>query len=490
MKDFATIKKLLFFTSCLLFLFPDNSLLASDVNVPPVSATEQNFSLQYWMFLQDQDETKFHPDSLLMYKERAIFAAKNDDLQMAKLNTELYIKYSGETEFVNSGYFNRFSNDEEFKRLQENYGLNFSWLNFFYLFTAIIGFYISIMLLMKRKQDKIASFLISSFILIHSVFIFHIFLYLTNLIYRVPHTLYMSSIFSYLYGPLIYFYFKRITLNYKFRKGDLLHLIPTVLILLIMLPIFLFPESEKLRILLEVGVLDRQPYLKYITITKFASLLFYGYLVLRVYLKSDHLPKLSIASQKWIRNLVVLFEVYVLSYLVYGLTIINTDIKSDLLFNFQIVAMASMVLYIGYSSYVRPNLFSKEFGKRKRKYKKSGLTPSFSTELKNQLLQLLEDERIYRQNDINLEKISQRLGTTRHNTSQVINEHFGLNFFELINKYRIEEALEILKNDTNKNLNIIDVAYEVGFNNKVTFNKSFRKQLSLTPTEFLSSLNT
>ena len=84
---------------------------------------------------------------------------------------------------------------------------------------------------------------------------------------------------------------------------------------------------------------------------------------------------------------------------------------------------------------------------------------------------LLDDEKIYRQSDINLEKLMYMMETTRHNASQVINEHFGLNFFELMNKYRIAEALEILKDDSNK-LSIIQVAYEVGFNNKVTFNKS------------------
>ena len=136
-----------------------------------------------------------------------------------------------------------------------------------------------------------------------------------------------------------------------------------------------------------------------------------------------------------------------------------------------------------------PNLFTASFAKQQDKYKKSGLTTSFSTELKEQLMQLLEVDKIYRQNNISLAMVSDQLGTTRHNTSQVINEHFGLNFFELINKYRIEEATEILKNDKNKNLNIIDVAYEVGFNNKVTFNKSFRKVLSQTPSQYLSSLN-
>nr|WP_247666498.1 helix-turn-helix domain-containing protein [Aquimarina sp. MMG015] len=80
------------------------------------------------------------------------------------------------------------------------------------------------------------------------------------------------------------------------------------------------------------------------------------------------------------------------------------------------------------------------------------------------------------------------MDTTRHNTSQIINEHFNLNFFELINKYRIEEAKELLKGEKHKKFNIIDIAYEVGFNNKVTFNKSFKKYNNITPSEYVKSL--
>ena len=95
-------------------------------------------------------------------------------------------------------------------------------------------------------------------------------------------------------------------------------------------------------------------------------------------------------------------------------------------------------------------------------------------------------EKIYLKNDVSLDVIAERLNTTRHNASQVINEHFGLNFFDLINKYRIQDAVEILQNDTSRT--IIDVAYQVGFNNKVTFNKSFKRFLSQTPTQYLGSL--
>ena len=62
-----------------------------------------------------------------------------------------------------------------------------------------------------------------------------------------------------------------------------------------------------------------------------------------------------------------------------------------------------------------------------------------------------------------------------------------MNFYELMNKFRIDEAVYLIEND--KQLNIIDIAYKVGFNNKVTFNKSFKKAFSVTPTEYIKSLN-
>ena len=119
---------------------------------------------------------------------------------------------------------------------------------------------------------------------------------------------------------------------------------------------------------------------------------------------------------------------------------------------------------------------------------KSQDSTSFSIELKEQLLQLFTEEKIYKQSNISLGILAQRLGTTRHNVSQVINEHFELNFFHLVNKYRIAEAKEILKNDSEGTLNIIDVAYDVGFNNKVTFNKAFKAETNMTPSRYLQSL--
>ena len=63
-----------------------------------------------------------------------------------------------------------------------------------------------------------------------------------------------------------------------------------------------------------------------------------------------------------------------------------------------------------------------------------------------------------------------------------------MNFFELINKFRIDEAVRMIKDDKYKDFNIIEIAYEVGYNNKVTFNKSFKKLHGVTPTQYIKAL--
>jgi len=244
--------------------------------------------------------------------------------------------------------------------------------------------------------------------------------------------------------------------------------------------------------MLDVGSFDARPYKLFTVSTKIISLVVYGYLLLRLYLKNKKKIELfTPVLQGWLRSMVIFVEFYVVSYLIYGILIMQVNPHYNFLFHIQVAAIATMVLYIGYNSYLRPNMFAKDQKVQRlanNKYKKSSLTPSFSQELKEKLIYLLETEKVYKKSNINLDYLAEKLDTTRHNTSQVINENFNVSFFELINTYRIEETLEILKNDTEKSMNIIEVAYEVGFNNKVSFNKSFKKHLSQTPSQYIGTL--
>ena len=133
-----------------------------------------------------------------------------------------------------------------------------------------------------------------------------------------------------------------------------------------------------------------------------------------------------------------LLFVYLFAYIIYA-GIITRIIPIPSLIHLLILVMVSLVFYVAYISHAQPEIFKGvvklvdpiEFFK----YKKSGLTPSFSQDLKQHLLYLMEEEKIYRNNAISLDILAEKLDTTRHNTSQVINEHFNCSCFSLIGEH-------------------------------------------------------
>ena len=63
--------------------------------------------------------------------------------------------------------------------------------------------------------------------------------------------------------------------------------------------------------------------------------------------------------------------------------------------------------------------------------------------------------------------------------------HSDMNFETLLNFVRINRACELL---ASTEYYVIDVAFEVGYNNIKTFNTNFMKFKGMTPTEFRSRI--
>ena len=156
MKKIARIGSLLVFLLC---LFPDASLLAKQT-ARYDSVRQPSELVRAWVFTQPIEAARFSKDSVAYFKEQAIYHSKNRQVAETVEYTDLYIKYSGDTQFIDSDYFEPYREQEGFKELIEQYGLDFGWMNFFYLFCAFVGFYIALMMWMREKKDKVSTFLI------------------------------------------------------------------------------------------------------------------------------------------------------------------------------------------------------------------------------------------------------------------------------------------------------------------------------------------
>lgn len=437
-------------------------------------------------------------DSLLEIKNRAYRAALEKDFDLANKSILEYIRKSGDLEFIYQDEFLVLKDSVKFRSILEHYKPRFNIWTFFCIVSSIIGLFIAVVLNISEKKKKSANLLLGLFILFHSILIGHIALYFSNYVYKAPHSLFFSTTFSFLYGPLLYFYFKKTTTHYAFQTKDLMHLLPSLALLIYIFPYYALSENEKLLVLLNN---DRYilPGASVIFATKAISLLVYAILIQRLHNKQT---KNNNLWQLWQIRLKNYYWVYWGIYVIYGLSLLRI-IDLPYILHVHAILLASLVMYIAFIAYSKPEWINKEIDEVPaaaikeykedapiiiKKYKKSGLTVDFSNELRAQLLYLLDEEKIYRVNNITLEMLSNKLNTSRHNTSQVINEHFQMNFFELINFYRIEEAKSILESDQHHKLHIIDIAYKIGYNNKVTFNKSFKKLTKLTPTQYIEKM--
>ena len=85
---------------------------------------------------------------------------------------------------------------------------------------------------------------------------------------------------------------------------------------------------------------------------------------------------------------------------------------------------------------------------------------------------------------LHLALLAKELNISQRKLSTLINENAQLNFNQFINQYRIEEAKQLLVDENFAHLNMVGIAYEVGFNSKATFYAVFKKMTGTTPIKF------
>jgi AraC-like DNA-binding protein len=122
---------------------------------------------------------------------------------------------------------------------------------------------------------------------------------------------------------------------------------------------------------------------------------------------------------------------------------------------------------------------------KKEKYAGSLLSEESNQILYTNLLELMEQEKIYLNNKLTIDEVAKRLMTNRSYLSQMINDKFKTNFNNFINEYRVKEAQRLLLENNTNNYSIEGVSISVGFNSKSTFNAAFKKFTGIRPSEFI-----
>ena len=92
-------------------------------------------------------------------------------------------------------------------------------------------------------------------------------------------------------------------------------------------------------------------------------------------------------------------------------------------------------------------------------------------------------QKMYKNPDLDVHALADAMGMTRSVLNDRIQKALGLTTAQFIRTYRLNVAKEMICNGTNKDMNISEIAYEVGFNDPKYFTRCFTKEFNATPSE-------
>ena len=98
---------------------------------------------------------------------------------------------------------------------------------------------------------------------------------------------------------------------------------------------------------------------------------------------------------------------------------------------------------------------------------------------------LMERERVYREDGFGLARLAQHMKISEYRLRRLINQRLGQrNFVSFVNGYRLAETMAALADRSQRDVPILTIALDAGFQSIGPFNRAFKAHTGQTPSEF------
>lgn len=202
-------------------------------------------------------------------------------------------------------------------------------------------------------------------------------------------------------------------------------------------------------------------------------------------------------SLDWLRYVVYsYFVLFILaSCLVFGATQFQL-LPMDKAFALVGILLSLMLVAFGFYGFRQTTIFSdrdidldrtKSFEKMETPiatYAKSGLDAKKIEQMAQELASYMDNGKPFLNEDLSLPLLAEQCELSQTQLSQIINQHFQVNFYDFVNSYRIEKAKGMLCSSEFEHLSILGIAFECGFKSKSSFNRYFKKHTGVSPSKF------
>jgi AraC-like DNA-binding protein len=379
--------------------------------------------------------------------------------------------------------------------------IHIGFFDLFIFLGVFQGILLSWFFIKNGKKDKKANLYQGLLLFLLSINIFEELLNNTGYIVKFLPISNYGEPTNFALAPLIYLYI-RVSLNPEDKQKVWWHFILSVFWLFYMVFFFIQPDELKYNSYIEtkhpdweyLNVISNIPddplligryfnemsavqFIIYMTVSIIALLKKFKALNQKIFTTNN---ELLIVLRNTIFHFLIISVLFMSTKLYYGM---DSDIGGYLIasyISFMIFATSYQVLNRS-AFFDHPQSF---FNFPIPKYQKSSLSEENKELILSKIKKEMEGNKYFTNNLASLSSLAKLINESSHHVSQVINEQLDMNFFELLAKYRVEEAKKIIMADKDKKLTIEDLAEDVGYNSKSAFNNAFKKLTSKTPSEF------
>ncbi|MEP1034997.1 helix-turn-helix domain-containing protein [Ekhidna sp.] len=348
-------------------------------------------------------------------------------------------------------------------------------------FGAFQAIFLSIIFFTRKKGGLTDKFL-ALFLTIEGITLIERLLAETKLIEAFPHLLGISYPINFIKPPLLFFMTLAIVYpNFKLRFKHLLHAIPFFILLAINIPFYGMSATDKLAYV--ANFITYVPSYNSFDFWLFISFYLYigAYLLLSISkLKSfkEHIKNNRHAN--WYHSVLRLYLLGLAIGFAYFLIRPSGLVEIPLFNLISMLVMTFLIQSIAYNFITQNNLFNRHT-----------FPTLYDLDQRNKdadtIRNKLEVEKAYLDDTITLTTFSESLELSKKYVSDLINQQLGYTFREAINYYRVEEAKKLMQLEGQKNGGLIQIGMKSGFNNKVSFYRTFKRFTGKSPSEYVDT---
>lgn len=324
----------------------------------------------------------------------------------------------------------------------------------------------------KKKENKF----LAIFLLVLGIHFIYNVLLSNNLYLNILPK--FSCSYGFLYGPLIFLYIKfHLHKNYILKSLEYFHFLPVLII--IGLTVFGISICNTAMFLVV-------PTMLFYCILGFKEVINYKRVVSQVS------SNINSSETKWVNTLLISMTIVLILNLLQmqksEVIILNSTIQLEHIVQLCILILVNIIIYQGLKNPLSFQKISEDdlsiIKKIKPNDKPNIINRESNNNLATKLEELMRKDKPYLNPELDLTSLAQSMNVHPKTLSFSINRILGCSFSEYINSFRIETAMELLQNNSDHQLTIMEVMYDVGFNSRSVFNTIFKKKTGYTPTQY------